>query len=59
MEPVKWQLPKASEESVDGMSEADLKAYKETYGGNLPPHLQKQTKQKGSHLLKPSDFFGS
>jgi hypothetical protein len=46
------------EENVEGMDEASIKAYKDAYGGQLPPHLQKQTKQKGSHLLKPSDFFG-
>ena len=49
---------KKEPEAVDGLDEATIKAYKEAYGGVLPPHLQKQVPKKGSHLLKPSDFFG-
>jgi len=49
-----------SDDTVDGLDEATIAAYKEAYGGQLPPHLLKQKpKKKESHLLKPSDFFGS
>ena len=42
-----------------GLSPEEIAAYKEAYGGELPPHLKKkQKKKKDSHLLKPSDFFG-
>lgn len=47
------------DEAVDDLDEATIAAYKEAYGGVLPPHLQKPKKKKESHLLKPSDFFGS
>jgi hypothetical protein len=53
------EAKEADNPAVEGLSEAEIKAYKDAYGGVLPPHLQKQTKKKESHLLKPSDFFGS
>jgi predicted transcriptional regulator len=53
--PAKGQEEETSEE----LDEATIAAYKEAYGGVLPPHLLKQKKKKESHLLKPSDFFGT
>ena len=47
------------DEPIDGLSPEEIEAYKEAYGGQLPPHLlKKKKKKKDTHLLKPSDFFG-
>ncbi len=47
------------DDPIDGLTPEEIEAYKEAYGGTLPPHLLKKKKpKKSSHLLKPSDFFG-
>jgi hypothetical protein len=49
----------SGDDPIDGLSPEEIEAYKEAYGGQLPPHLLKKKKaKKDSHLLKPSDFFG-
>ena len=47
----------ADSDAIDGLTAEEIEAYKEAYGGELPPHLKKQ-KKKDRGLLKPSDFFG-